>query len=138
MKIRAELQKGATGPVDKSPNAGVGVAQAVQAPALAAPAPASILPSITNGPVVIEKMGAEPLFPEPRPVQQATEVPAAPPIFPEPRQVQMGGPVLEIEDVPIEEIGGVGGEETVKYPPQQPMAMEGGWSEDANVKVIKL
>jgi hypothetical protein len=29
-------------------------------------------------------------------------------------------------------------QETAKYPPQQPLAMEGGWANNEDVKVIKL
>jgi hypothetical protein len=143
MKIRAELQRGdaaAAAAVNKSPNAGIGVAQQQQQQQQQ-PVPAVMVPpsnNSNNGGVVIEKLGAEPVVPPTyteAPAAIAAEVATAP-LFPEPRQVQLGGPVLEIEDIPIEDIGA--GEDTVKYPPPQPLVMEGGWSDDANVKVIKL
>ena len=131
MKIRAELQKAAS-PASASASA---------AAAAAMPIPAAAPESHPNagigvgqgGPIIIEKVGAEP---------PAEEAPPAP-LFPEPTPQTMGGPVIEIEEIPDTEFDTSGllqqqQQDTMKYQPQQPLAMDGGWTNGEDVKVIKF
>jgi ribA/ribD-fused uncharacterized protein len=124
MKIRAELQKAA--PAAPAAPAPAAVAFAAPPPEIESPPNAGIGVG-QGGPVIIEKVGAEPIAP----------------LFPEPTPQLLGGPVLEIteteEVIPTTDLDvSLPMQETAKYPPQQPLAMEGGWANNEDVKVIKL
>jgi ribA/ribD-fused uncharacterized protein len=116
MKIRAELQAAAAPAAAAVPAAAVMPSEVPVVPANTAVPNAGI--GVGQGPVVIEKVGAEP--------------PA--PLFPEPVTQPMGGPVLEVFET--EEF--VPDATAATQQQQQPLAMEGGWESGEDVKVIKL